>query len=329
MENFLTDVLGKVDEAGGSFSEQAYTFIGAQIVPLLTALVVLYVAFYGVQLVTGTASIGVGEMTGRLVRMIAILALVANWHGFDVLFFGWLDGTPEQVGRALLQATLSRIDDPVGALSEIWNTANIAATAFAAQTGYEDGLPSLVSFLFILVAGAFVGVALAILFLAKVMLWVLVGTAPIFIACMLFEQTRGYGRGWLNQVLVYVLTPMFVYVVTAFLVIAMEPSLNELERHIALKDLQLSDFAVFVLLCIAGAIVLAQVQLHAHGIVRGIETGIARGLARATGRFPARWMAEAAWERHGPRRNVSSVYTGSTENMQAMQNRISANSMPL
>ena len=46
----------------------------------------------------------------------------------------------------------------------------------------------------------FIAVALAILVLAKVMLWVLIGTAPIFISCMLFEQTRSYGVGWFNQV---------------------------------------------------------------------------------------------------------------------------------
>lgn len=82
----------------------------------------------------------------------------------------------------------------------IWKTANDAASAFAEQSGYFAVLPSLIGFLIMACTAIFMAVALAILILAKVAMWVLIGTAPIFIACMLFEQTRSYGMGWFNQV---------------------------------------------------------------------------------------------------------------------------------
>lgn len=343
MGNILGGILGSIDKAGGAFSEHAYGYVAEHILPLLMTLVMIYVAYYGFQLITGTASIQASDFLGRIVRVVLILALVMEWDNFDALFFQTLNQTPEAVGKALLIWVPSEVRDPVSGLSEVWNTANRAASTYSGQTGHAGGLTDLTGLLLIAVAGLFVGTALAILILAKVMLWVLVGTAPIFIACMLFEQTRDYGRGWINQVLVYAITPMLVYVVAAFLLDAMRGAIGNLEVQIANENLMLSDFAVFFLLCIAGAIVLAQVQVHAHGIVRAVGSGTGQSARRTAGWISARravgrgsasqhvqtWQQDPAWQQgNAVQYRVTPVYADGTESMSAMQNRISANSMP-
>ncbi len=341
MHDFLGDLLDRIEQTGANFSSRAYGIIGDEIVPLLTIMFIAYVAYYGLQLVMGTARVSVSEIIGRVARMLIILALVKNWDYFNTLFYSWLNNTPEDVGRAILTATGTGITEPTNGLSMIWKTANDAASAFAEQSGYLTILPSMVGFLIMLAVAVFIAVALAILLLAKVMMWVLIGTAPIFIGCMLFDQTRSMGVAWFQQVLTYALIPLFVYVVAAFLIAAMDPELTKVTSAASQRRLQLSDISAFLLLCTAGAFVLFNIQVLAQGITGGISAGVgnfARTVGRITGvsapiaalsggqrlsgAIGTAGMQTRARTLEGMRTNIRDA------NAEAMQNRISSNSLP-
>ncbi|MCP1201103.1 type IV secretion system protein [Notoacmeibacter sp. MSK16QG-6] len=337
MEDFLGDLLDRIENSGANFSEQAYAVVGDEVLPLLQILFIAYLAYYGFQLLMGTARVSVGDVVSRMVRMIVILILVSSWGNFNTLFYDWINDVPEDVGRAILTATGTGITEPTNGLSMIWNTANEAASAFSEQAGYFSVLPAIVAGLIMVATGIFIAIGLAVLVLAKVMLWVLIGTAPIFIACMLFDVTRRFGVGWLNQCILYALIPLFVYVVAAFLISAMDPELTQIQAKTQARELQLSDFAAFLLLCAAGAFVLIQVQVLAQGIVGGIASGLGSaarmavgwGVAksvfagrRAAGEIGNAGVAANRRIHEGMRQNIR------TANAEAMQNRISANSMP-
>ncbi|MGI0526635.1 type IV secretion system protein [Rhizobium giardinii] len=341
MHDFLGDLLDRIEQTGANFSSRAYGIIGDEIVPLLTIMFIAYVAYYGLQIVMGTARVSVSEIIGRVARMLIILALVKKWDYFNTLFYSWLNNTPEDVGRAILTATGTGITEPTNGLSMIWKTANDAASAFAEQSGYLTILPSMVGFLIMLAVAVFIAVALAILLLAKVMMWVLIGTAPIFIGCMLFDQTRSMGVAWFQQVLTYALIPLFVYVVAAFLIAAMDPELTKVTSAASQRRLQLSDISAFLLLCAAGAFVLFNIQVLAQGITGGVAIGIGNA-ARAVGRFAGvsapisalsggqrlsgaignAGMQARARTQEGMRTNIRNA------SAEAMQNRISSNSLP-
>ncbi|RWD51622.1 MAG: type IV secretion system protein [Mesorhizobium sp.] len=341
MHDFLGDLLDRIEQTGADFSSRAYGIVGDEIVPLLTIMFIAYVGYYGLQLFMGTARISVSEIIGRVARMLIILALVREWDYFNTLFYSWLNNTPEDVGRAILTATGTGITEPTNGLSMIWKTANEAASAFAEQSGYFAVLPSMIGFLIMLAVAVFIAVALAILLLAKVMMWVLIGTAPIFIGCMLFEQTRGMGVAWFQQVLMYALIPLFVYVVAAFLIAAMDPELTKVTSAANQRQLDLSDISAFLLLCGAGAFVLFNIQVLAQGITGGVAAGIGNA-ARAVGRWAGvsgpmsalsggqrlagsignAGMQARARTQEGMRTNIRNAAA------EAMQNRISSNSMP-
>ena len=50
MEDFLGDLLQRIEDSGNEFSERAYTVVGQEIMPLLQVMLVAYVAYYGLQL---------------------------------------------------------------------------------------------------------------------------------------------------------------------------------------------------------------------------------------------------------------------------------------
>jgi len=345
MHDFLSDLLDRIDQSGENFSEQAYNIIGSEIMPLLKLMLVVYVAYYGLQIIMGTSRISVAEIVSRVFRMVFILILISNWSYFNDLFYEWLNNTPEDIGRAILSATGTGITEPTNGLSMIWKTANEAASAFAEQSGYFSVLPSMIGILIMACVAIFIAVALAILVLAKVMLWVLIGTAPIFIACMLFEPSRNIGQAWFQQVLLYALIPLFVFVVAAFLIAAMDPELTKVSAAASARQLTLSDISAFLLLCFAGAFVLLNIQVLSQGIAGGLALGvgaIAGRMVRMAGfRTPmqmARNSAKGArsgyrvgrslYNRFGGGGGGGSISPTNQAAKEAMENRISSNSNP-
>ncbi len=349
MQDFISDLLERVESSGGNFVEHAYGILGSEIMPLLRILFVLYVGWYGVQLFMGTSRIAVSEVGLRIVRMMAILWLIGNWGNFNTLFYSWLIDTPEDAGRAILAALNTGISEPTNGLSMIWHTASGAASALSAQTSWRYILPGMVGIVVLICTGLFIGVALAILILAKVMMWVLIGTAPIFIACFLFQTTRNFAMGWINQVILYALIPLFIFVVAALMISAITPELNRLEAGISGNNLTLGDFTGLILLTLAGIFVLTQVNTLAQGIA-----GVIGSVLGSAGYSVNRMALSSVWRgaRWGGRRAMSRLSpsgtsgaggsVGSSSNStrprrsspgadasaEAMQNRISANSEP-
>jgi type IV secretion system protein VirB6 len=274
VDDFIGALLDRIDASGQNFSQRAYEALSQDIEPLLRLLFIAIVLLYGVQLIVGTSRLSVAEVIGRLTRALMIFIIVTSWSNFNLLFYKWITTVPEDAGRAILAAAATGVIEPTNGLSQIWKTANVAAAAFSEQAGYLSVLPALIGLVILVFAGLFVALALGILVLAKVVLWVLLGTAPIFISCFFFDATRSYSMGWLNQALLYAIIPLFVYVIAAFLIAAMAPELTQINQISGDRELKLSDLAAFIMLCIAGTFVLVQVQSLAQGIVGGLAIPI-------------------------------------------------------
>lgn len=339
MSDFLGDILVRVDQTGATFSDQAYSIISNQISPLLNVLLTAYVIYYGLQLIMGTSQITVATVVGRLIRMIVIFVLIRNWGYVNNSIYSWLNETPKELGTTLLNILGTNVNSVTTGLSLIWRCANQAAGAFGVETGYQMVLPSLVGLLIMADALSFIGLALSILLLAKVVTWILIGTAPIFIACMLFEQSRGIGRAWFQQLLQYAMLPLFLYVICAFLIKAIEPDLQRALAAANQHEIDLTDVRGFLLLCAAGAFVVANIHALARGIASGLTVGISRftrkieyipgfdtspQIAR-TGTANSPYLGRGSRFYRDSRSYISPIRRGE---MEAMQNRIRNNSLP-
>lgn len=331
MDDFIGELLGRIDASGENFSERAFEVLSRDLEPLLRLLSVAVVLFYGVQLFMGTSRLSVAEIIGRLLRVFIILALASSWSTFNSLAYDWLTKVPEAAGRAILAASGTGVTEPTNGLSQIWKTANVAAAAFSEQAGYLSVLPALIGMIIMVFAGIFIAIALGILVLAKVILWVLMGTAPIFIACMFFNATRNYAIGWLNQALLYAIIPLFVYVIAAFLIAAMEPELTKIDQVSGARELKLSDFAAFIMLCAAGAFVLFQVQSLAHGIVGSLATAIGHEARRHAYRgvyWGREAVGQSAQQTRAAVHRVQARLRPSSPAGDAMQRAITSNGTP-
>ncbi len=120
MEDFIGELLERIDASGENFSQRAYEALSQDIEPLLRLLFILAVLFYGIQLFLGTSRISVAEIIGRLARILVIFILVGTWANFNSLVYEWLTEVPEAAGRAILAASGTGVTEPTNGLSQIW-----------------------------------------------------------------------------------------------------------------------------------------------------------------------------------------------------------------
>lgn len=342
MSDFVGNILTRMDNAGEGFSDSVYMIIGAQIAQLLNVMLTAYVVYYGLQIITSTSQLTLTAVSGRILRMVVIYLLITNWRYFNGFIYDLLNQPPKTLGAELLNVLQSDVKDTTTGLSKIWSGANQAAGAFAEQTGFTSVLPSLVGILIMTGAMLFIGLALSMLLLSKVATWFLIGLAPIFIACMLFERSRGIGWMWFEQLLVYALLPLFLYVVCAFLIRVIEPDLTHVIDTATTRKLTLTDVAGFILLCTAGIFVVAKVFTIVRGVASGVTArigGFTRIVGYATGlgsppqtaQMDAQYSScRGARPRYIYRFSLGSISSSPIRQgeIEAMQNRIRSNSLP-
>lgn len=298
MADVLSTALNSIDAMGSNFSQQAYSTLGQELVPVMGAATTLYVAVYGVQLLIGATTLSGREIIIRVSKMMFIIGLVQSWGTFNTLFYSWLSGAPDHIGKALLTAGGSGVSDVTSGLSTVFEVARRAAASLARQSGYFAIMPSLIGWFILACTGLFVGIALALLILAKVMLWVLVGTGPMFIGCWLFDRTKGLGDSWAQQVLLYALVPIFVYVIAAFLISILNQSLSEISSAANSSTLKVTTLASLILVTIAGVYVLLNVQSLAQGIAGGLAInigGFANGVAANPMKLAGKYLGGKAF----------------------------------
>lgn len=338
MSDFVGDILIRMDSAGKGFSDSVYMIVSGQISQLLNVMLTAYVIYYGLQLITNTNKLTLATLSVRILRMVVIVILIKNWRYFNIFIYDLLNQPPRTLGAEILDVLQSDVKDTTTGLSKIWNGANQAAGAFAEQTGFEAVLPSLVGILIMTAAMLFIGLALSMLLLSKVATWFLIGLAPIFIACMLFERSRGIGWAWFEQLLVYAMLPLFLYVVCAFLIRVIEPDLTQVIDIATARKLTLTDVAGFILLNTAGIFVIAKGFTIVQGIASGATARIgdfARVVGYATGLgIPSKAAQYSSYRDVRPRFFYRSNFGGVLASpirqgeIEAMQNRIRSHSLP-
>lgn len=289
--------------------------------PLRVALV-LYVVLYGWAILRGSISEPIMDGVVRLVKLafIYVVATTVAYNSYvtEPLF--------TDLPNWLAQALSGQTGDGVGgSFDSFFNRGGYladkiyASASVAAPLGYITG--TTVWFVTALSTALGFGIVL----LAKCALAVLVALGPIFIACLVFEATRGFFFGWLRQGVNYLL--LFALILTVFHMILglVEGQWGNIEGQANPNTSGL----IFIALCCLGVIFFLQTPNIAAGIAGGAAAGIGdfmnAGRAGAAGTVATGTVgAKLAWKggralasRFGSARGEGSVSPsggGSTRN---------------
>ncbi|RKF23150.1 type IV secretion system protein [Altericroceibacterium spongiae] len=178
------------------------------LMPALTILLTLYIAFFAFSLITGRSRIGISSLTPRMITIGLVLTFATSWIAYQGVVWNLATGAPNEIAGILMgtkgSATdifAAKVDVVFGALIEATGGAGKAGEN-AASTFSPEGLLWLGGTLLLL---GTVGVLVTV----KIALAVLLALGPVFVVLALFPATRGLFAGWLKAVVLLALTPLF------------------------------------------------------------------------------------------------------------------------
>ena len=198
--------LRAVDCAASQMAQAAFgRLFGAEgaLVPALTILLTLFIAFFAFSLITGRSRIGISSLVPRMTTLGLVLTFATSWLAYQSVVWNLATGAPDQIAGILLggsgsatQVFADKIDVVFGVLIEVGQGQQPEST-FS-----PPGLLWLGATVFLL---STVGV----LATSKIAMALLLGLGPIFVVLALFNGTRGLFVGWLKGVVLLALAPLF------------------------------------------------------------------------------------------------------------------------
>lgn len=223
-----------------------------RLLPALTLLLTLYVAFFAIGLLTGRTRMGVGALTPRMMTLGVALTFATSWAAYQNVVWTLAIGAPDQVAGIITgshgsatTAFADRLDRLFTLVSDAADQASRPAapteTGIAPATTMVGGFTAatVLSLASVMLLLGTVGVLVT----SKIALAALLALGPLFIILALFPGTRGLFEGWLKAVVLLAVVPLLAVLIGGGAVLALEP----VARAIAMEGAQPSTRAVGVL----------------------------------------------------------------------------------
>ena len=248
------------------------------VLPVLTVLLTLYVAFIGLRLLLGRGGLTVGEATLSVLKIGFVLVLATSWGAYQTAVYDALFRGPQDLAQRLLVAVQPAGSafrgDPFAGLQTAYDVMTGGAGAYAGRAGAASPLLGGVAFsaaalngsAFLLLMST-VGVLLA----AKVVLAVLLALGPALVGLFLFDATRGALEGWLKAAVGFALAPLVTTLALAVELTVLEPHLVRLAQMRAEGRLEDGAAVTLLILCVVFAAVLAGLALAGAAIAAGLR----------------------------------------------------------
>ena len=219
ISSVANDIAGRVADMTSSISSNMFSGAGgvAGIGGSIDNMCKIYIVIYGVLFMFGVVQATIFEFISRLAKVAIVASLAGGASELDSLMQNFFEqGTSDMIMAVSGgELPLDRVDQLVDA---IVSPKMIVTLATIATTGFYG------PFLFLILIASFQSLAGAILnavwiyLMSEVVRGILYGVAPIFIACALFQRTRDFYQGWLNQLVNACLQPIFLFTFFAFFI---------------------------------------------------------------------------------------------------------------
>lgn len=229
---------------------------GGAMLPALTILLTLYIAFFAISLLTGRSRIGISALTPRMMTLGLVLTFATSWAAWQGVVWNLAIGAPDQLAGVMMgtkgsatQLFADRLDMIFAAIGQAADAVGVGAVQGAAAQGATASAaagsftpPNLMWLAALLLLLGTVGVLVT----ARIALGVLLAIGPVFVVLALFSGTRGLFAGWLRGLVLTSVTPLFVVVGGSMMLELMVPVLRGL-----VTEGQINGYAAMALFLIA------------------------------------------------------------------------------
>lgn len=204
-----------VDCMAGDMTRMAFgRLFGSQgaLVPALTIILTLFIAFFAFALITGRTQISIRALTPRIVTLGLVITLATSWIAYQSLVWNLAAGAPDQIASVILGGEGSATQQFGDKIDIVFSAIQHAS----GQVGEQGaGAPTKEISTFSPEGLMWIGATLlllgtvGVLVTSRIALAVLMAVGPVFVVLALFPATRGLFAGWLRSLVMMAVTPLF------------------------------------------------------------------------------------------------------------------------
>ena len=205
----VASALTAVDCIASEVSEQAFSrLFGAdgELGIVLTVLLTLYVAFFGISLMIGRSNLSVRSLIPKMMTIGLVLTFATSFAAFQAVFYNLVVGGPNQIAGILTDSDGSASATFAAKLDIVFLAVQEASGGETDISAFSPpGMMWLGAMLLLLGT-------VGLLVTARIGLALLLAVGPIFVVMALFEGTRGLFVGWLKGLVMLAVAPLFAVV---------------------------------------------------------------------------------------------------------------------
>ena len=282
MNNIIDQLFQSVQTLGNNFTANTYQALSSAMGPVFTLMLTLYLIVWGYRFWQGRGEGGAAQSAFRLFRAAVIYALAIGWGDFQTFVYNAASDIPNAVGNIIVQnigsggTSVTDSSQIEQSLSNVYLTGVDAASKLTSHAGWTNAGPYVYGALVWVAVALFVGFAAFLVIYGKIMLWVLLSLAPVFIALMLFNVTTRYFNGWLSGVVQFVILPVLVYTLLGFFLTIMKDAVQTLNDVDGSAATTLKEIAPVVLAAFIGFFIMTQTISLSAMIAGGSHLGLPR-----------------------------------------------------
>ncbi|WEK46391.1 MAG: type IV secretion system protein [Candidatus Andeanibacterium colombiense] len=240
-QGFLTETLSHLDcqaQIVGSYGFQSLANSGSPASSLLTALLTLFVALFGIRLLFGRR-VGPGDAVGAVLKIGIVLTLALSWPAFRTLAYDTVLHGPAQLGATIggdalpelgdgLAGRLQQVDDGIIALTQVGSGRQVGSLDVPGeQPGSFQGIALQDESALGYGRTIFLGATIGMLGALRIAAALLLALTPVIAGLLLFDVTRGIFAGWLRGLVLTALGSLGISLLLAIEVAVMEPWLED------------------------------------------------------------------------------------------------------
>lgn len=287
-----------------TFLDDRLSAVMADVQGPLRVMLVLYVVLFGFALFRGITGEPVMDGVMRMIKLCFIYVV-----GTTVAYSEWVTqplfhDLPDALAHAISGDGASGIGQ---AFDQFVGRGFHLATICAKTANLAYPMPWVTAVCVYIATSVAAAIGFCIVMIAMISLALLVAIGPIFIACMVFEPTRRFFYGWLNQAVNYLILFALILAVFRLVLSLIESQWDEI---ISQPDPQIAALT-FCLHCVIASIFFFGVPRLASGIASGAVAGVS-DFSRSIG-----WATTAALGRVQVPRFSSSPSAGGSMNRAA------------
>lgn len=186
------------------------------LLPALTILLTLYIAFFAIALLTGRSRIGISALTPRFITLGLVLTFATSWVAYQSVIWTIAIGAPDQIASIITgtqgsatEIFASRIDLVFQLITEAADAVSAGPEGAASAASSGSFTPGNLMWLgaLLLMLGT-----IGVLVTVRIALAILLAVGPVFVVLALFPSTKGLCAGWLRGLVLMAATPLFVVV---------------------------------------------------------------------------------------------------------------------